>query len=343
MGERLVGGLTSLVIGRDCLSGLFTGEEPLLAVLTQAGEASATARAVIEAADAAGLRTSLKELPDGDAAKSLAVVEETAAWLAEVGMTRRGVIVGVGGGALTDAAGFVASVYMRGVPVRYVPTTLLAAVDAAIGGKTAVNVGGKNLIGTFAHPEKVVIDLEVLESLAEPLLADGMAEALKAGLVGDPDLFAILERSGLGAELEEVIERAIDVKAKIVDADFRESGIRAYLNYGHTVGHALERLAGLSHGRAVAVGMVAAGIASQIVTGFPDAERVQRVIESLGLPVSCQGVGRDDALRLVEMDKKRDPDGLRMVLLERIGRPVVSSVPAATLDAALEAIGIGGR
>lgn len=341
MVERTVGGLTSVVVGRGLLSEVTTGGEAMLAVLTQPG-AAGPAAAVVEAAGAVGVEAPLKQLPDGDAAKTLEVVAETVAWLAESGMTRRGVVAGVGGGALTDAAGFIASVYMRGVPVRYVPTTLLAAVDAAIGGKTGINVKGKNLVGTFSHPEKVIVDLEVLEQLAEPRRAEGMAEALKAGLVGDPELFVLLERDGIAAALDEVVERAIDVKARIVDADFREAGIRAHLNYGHTVGHAVERLTGWSHGRAVAVGMVAAGTASEATTGFPEKERVVRVIEALGLPVSCPGIERDDVLQLVELDKKRDSTALRMVLLEQIGRPVVASIPTATLDAALASIGIGG-
>ncbi len=334
--------MTQVVIGRDVASLVVVDAEPLVAVLAQSG-AMAFAESVATAATAVGSRVIFRELPDREEAKDLTVVGDVVDWMAGEGMTRHGLVVGVGGGALTDTAGFIASVYMRGIRVRYVPTTLLGAVDAAIGGKTGVNVGGKNLVGTFAPAESVFVDLDVLDDLPEALVMEGMAEALKAGLVGDVELFELLESDGSAADLEQVVTRAVAVKQSIVDADFREAGVRAHLNYGHTVGHALERLAGLSHGAAVAVGMVAAGAASEILTGFGDADRVRQAIAGLGLPVSCPSVSRSEVLRLIDVDKKRGREGeVRMVLLEEIGSPMVSPVPTTTLDAALQSIGIGG-
>ncbi len=341
MDERNVAGVTSVRIGRDNLGDVADGSEPLIAVLGQPG-GSHIAERVVADLEARGIPVETRLLPDSEAAKSLAVVEETTAWLGEIGLKRDGIVLGIGGGALTDVAGFVASVYMRGVEARYVPTTLLGAVDAAIGGKTAVNVGGKNLVGTFAHPERVIIDVGVLERLGDDLLAEGMAEAFKAGLIGDSDLVVLLESEGIRADLTQVVERSIAVKLAIADADFKEEGIRAHLNFGHTVGHAIEALAGWSHGRSVAVGMVAAAAISRSVCGFDGEERIATALTSLGLPVTGPELERTDVHRLMRIDKKGDSDGLRMVLLEGVGSPLVSNVDTATLESGLDAIGIGG-
>jgi len=340
MGERIAADVTSVTIGRDVLAGVADGSETLVVLLTQPGAAHVTAR-VVSDLEARSIPMVTRLLPDGEAAKSFSVVEETTAWMGQVGVRRDGIVVAIGGGALTDVAGFIASVYMRGVEARYVPTTLLGAVDAAIGGKTALNVGGKNLVGTFAQPDRVIIDVDLLAELPPPLLAEGMAEALKAGLIGDSALVDVIERSGLGADLEEVVKRAVAVKSTIVEADFREAGPRAHLNFGHTIGHAVEALAGWSHGRSVAVGMVAASAISRMVCRFEDEDRVRRMIAALGLPVACPGLNRGDLHRLMLIDKKSDSDGLRMVLLEGLGRPQVSHIDPATLDAGLDAIGIG--
>lgn len=340
MGERIAANVTSVTIGRGVLDEVADGSETLVVLLAQPGAAHVTTR-VVSDLEARTIPVVTRLLPDGESAKSFKVVEETTAWMGQVGVRRDGTVVAIGGGALTDVAGFIASVYMRGVEARYVPTTLLGAVDAAIGGKTALNVGGKNLVGTFAHPDRVIIDVDLLDELPDELLAEGMAEALKAGLIGDPALVDVIERSGLHADLEEVVRRAIAVKSAIVEADFRESGSRAHLNFGHTIGHAVEAVAGWSHGRSVAVGMVAASAISRMVCGFDDADRVAHVIAALGLPVECPGVSRRDLHRLIRVDKKSDSGGLRMVLLEGLGRPQVSHIDPATLDAGLDAIGIG--
>jgi 3-dehydroquinate synthetase len=310
-----------------------------VAVLTQPG-ATGIGRAVANRLEQRGLKAALLVLPDGEEAKSLAVVEEVYRWLIDLGLTRDDCIVGVGGGALTDVAGFVAATYLRGIESVYVTTTLLGAVDASIGGKTGVNLGGKNLVGAFHMPAGVVIDVEVLDSLPLHLKREGAAEALKAGLVGDPDLVALYEAEGMEADLLEVVTRAVAVKSAIVDEDFTDRGIRAILNYGHTIGHAVETAARLSHGEAVAVGMVAAGRAASLLLGFPDEDRQRRIIGSLGLPVSAAGIDPAAVRGLIELDKKRDAAGSRMVLLARVGDPRIQRVDSATVEAALQAVGI---
>ena len=217
---------------------------------------------------------------------------------------------------------------------------VLGAIDAAIGGKTGVNLGGKNLIGSFHHPSRVIIDLAVLEQLPTELRREGLAEALKAGLIGDVELFSHIESAGLEADLDLVVPSAVAVKAAVVDQDFRETGVRAILNYGHTIGHAVEIVAGLPHGHAVAVGMAAAGKISEELVRFEDEDRQRNAILRLGLPVAVTGVTRDTVLEVLARDKKRDASGMRMVLLRSIGRPIVQSVPNEAVSGGLSGIGI---
>jgi len=310
-----------------------------VAVVAQPSTA-ARGRGLARALAQSGVEVATRVLPDGEAVKDLAVITDLYRWMASIGITRSDTLVAVGGGALTDAAGFAAATYLRGIEVVYVPTTLLGAVDAAIGGKTAVNLGAKNLIGAFRHPARVVIDVDVLDRLPVGLKRAGAAEVLKAGMIGDERLVGLLEREGLDADLEELVDRAVAVKVAVVNRDFEERGDRAHLNYGHTVGHAVETASGCSHGEAVAVGMVAAGRASALDLGFPDEARQSAVIRRLGLPDSVPGLDRAVVMELMAMDKKRGRDGPRMVLLERIGSPRVATVGSATVDAALSAIGI---
>jgi 3-dehydroquinate synthetase len=311
-----------------------------VAVLTQP-TTETLARRLAGQARAEGMRAELRVLPDGEAAKELAVIEGVYRWLSRSGITRGDTVLAVGGGALTDAAGFAAATYLRGVEAVYVPTTLLGAVDAAVGGKTGVNLGAKNIVGAFRHPARVVVDVDVLDALGDDLKRTGAAEALKAGMVGDEALVALLEKAGLEADLGEVVDRALAVKAAVVERDFEEAGERAHLNYGHTVGHAVEVAAALSHGEAVGLGMIAAGRAAAIEVGFPDEERQSAAVARLGLPIVAPAVDAGAVAGLLAHDKKRDSAGLRMVLLEAVGEPRVRHVGPATVGAALEAIGIG--
>lgn len=298
------------------------------------------AEGVADALVSAGLRVSLFQVPDGDAAKTFSVVEQIALWLNDLQANRHDSVIAVGGGAVTDVAGFAAGIYLRGIEVVNIATTLLGAVDAAIGGKTGVNVGGKNLAGVFKHPAHVVIDLDVLDGLAGPLKAEGAAEAIKAGFVADMEITRLYEQHGLDAPLDEIVPRAVQVKADIVNQDYLEHGPRAHLNYGHTVGHAVEVAAGIPHGHAIAIGMMAAAAAAHHALGFRGSQRQRDAIAGLGLPVQAPPVDGMEIRRLMQLDKKRDEGGLRMVLLEDFERPTVIAVGPATVDAALSAVGI---
>ena len=316
-------------------------------VLTQPGPVAEVALAVARRVeqDMAGTNSPAQihilEIPDRDQAKTLAVVEGIYRELDRRRVDRYDTIVGVGGGAATDLAGFVASTWLRGVEVVYVPTTLLGAVDASIGGKTGVNRDGKNQIGTFRHPHRVVVSVDVLSKIPRSLLIEGMAETLKAGLIGDIQLMEILEEHGLDAPLEEVVSRAVRVKADVVTSDFHEMGRRAILNYGHTLGHAVETASGVPHGHAVAVGMVAAGAISAERVGFAHQDRQRRLIASLGLPTAAPPTERQVVIQLLGKDKKRQGRGLpKMVLLEDFGRPVVVDVTHEDLEIGLAAIGL---
>ncbi|MDH3260139.1 MAG: 3-dehydroquinate synthase [Acidimicrobiia bacterium] len=340
MGRLVIGEQSEILIDRDLLRGAILparSDRRKVAVFTQPG-ARHIAEMVVEGVASVDVQQMI--LPDRDTAKTLAVVQTAYEWLADMGMGRRDTIVGVGGGSVTDVAGFVAATYLRGIEVVHVPTTLLGAVDASIGGKTGVNLGGKNLVGSFHHPTRVLIDLDVLDRLPIELKREGMAEALKAALIGDPALLVHLESTGLGADLSVVVPRAVAVKVAVVDQDFRETGLRATLNYGHTIGHAVEITAGMPHGHAVAVGMAAAGRIAEELVGFANAGRQLKAIVGLGLPIATEGVERRPVLDVLTRDKKRDASGMRMVLLRAIGEPVVLSVSGEAIDAGLASIGI---
>jgi 3-dehydroquinate synthase len=342
--EILIGDRSRIVVGRRVLSaGVLLGERErmpaVVAIFTQPG-ASAIAGELAADVVAGGVRAEVRVLPDGEAAKDLAVAAHGYRWLAELGLGRWDVVVGVGGGSVTDLAGFVAATWMRGVEAIHVPTTLLGAVDAAVGGKTGVDLDGKNLVGAFHHPSRVIVDVEVLEGLPADLRREGLAEALKCGLIADRGLLELLEQRGEEADLAEVVRRAVAVKAAVVERDFREAGERAILNYGHTIGHAVEVAAGLRHGPAVAIGMVAAGRASALVLGFAEEARQRAAITGLGLPVAAPPTDAALVRRLVTLDKKRAGGEVRMVLLAGIADPRLLSVGAATVDAALAAIDI---
>ena len=341
MAKLTVAGATEVVIGRGRPSPLLpdrSGRERV-AILSQPG----SKRYALETAEelkTQSLAVDVIGLPDRDQAKTLAVAERAYDSLARFGLGRHDTVVGIGGGSVTDLAGFVAGTWLRGVEAVYLPTTLLAAVDASIGGKSGVNLAGKNLVGVFWHPSRVVIDIDILESLPPTLLREGLAEALKAGLIDDVELFESLETEGLGAPLEEVVTRAIVVKAGIVDRDERETGDRALLNLGHTLGHAIEFASRLSHGESVGLGLVAAARISESHFGFIHSDRVIKAVQGLGLPVTVTGPDRARVVDLLGHDKKRDAEGIRMVLLDDIGSPKIVHVSEQEIDAGLEAVGL---
>ena len=286
----------------------------------------------------AGIEPVTQVLPDGEDAKNLSVVEDVYRVLNRNGFTRDDVVIGVGGGALTDVAGFIAATYLRGISAVYVPTTLLGAVDAAIGGKTAVNVDGKNLAGVFAHPEAVLIDMDIIDALPDEQKIFGASEAIKTGFIADMAIVALFEGDGIDTDLEDVVNRSVAVKVRVVNEDFTEQGTRVVLNYGHTIGHGIESTTSMHHGEAIAVGMVAAGYASEHALGFTGASRQERVLADIGLPVRAPGARLQAVRSMMALDKKRDSAGLRMVLLEDFESPVVMRPDDATVQAAFAGI-----
>lgn len=344
--RRLSGGGETVVVGRGVVSRLAEllprREGRRRAAVVSQPSVRPVARRVADALRRSGLAAEVIAAPDAEAAKSLSAVEDLYRAFNRLRLTREDTVVVVGGGAITDAGGFAAATYLRGVEAVYVPTTLLGAVDAAVGGKTGVDVEGKNLAGVFAHPGLVAVDLDVLAGLPAPLVRQGSAEAYKVGLAVDPALAELYEHHGIDAPLEEVVIRAVSAKLEVIDSDFREHGRRAVLNLGHTVGHAVEVLGGLAHGEAVSVGLVAAVVVSREVLGFGEVERVVETLRRLGLPVRAPaGIGRRDVERLVALDKKRGPDAWRMVLLRAVGDARLVEVQPEVVGSGLDAVGIG--
>ncbi len=340
--ERLtVSGNTEVVVGKGLPTPLLPEREQRrrVVILTQP---AATGRAleISRILRGDGLASDVVGLPDRDEAKTLAVAESVYETLADRELTIHDTVVGVGGGSVTDLAGFVAGTWLRGVEVVHFPTTLLGAIDASVGGKTGVNIGGKNLVGVFWHPTRVVIDLTVLAQLPTSLVREGMAEALKAGLVGDPELVALLAAGGTDTPLREVVTRALKVKTRLVDLDPLDRAERAFLNFGHTIGHAIEFASQLSHGESVSLGMVAAAWISESRAGFGGKQAMIDTLSLLGLPVAAQDLDRTRIAALVNRDKKRDGAGTRMVLLEEVGRPVVAHVDPGEIELGLTAIGL---
>lgn len=340
--ERLtVSGTTEVMIGEGLPTPLLPEREQRrrVVILTQpavTGRALEISRTLRED----GLASDVVGLPDRDQAKTLAVAESVYESLADHELTIHDTVVGVGGGSVTDLAGFVAGTWLRGVEVVHFPTTFLGAIDASVGGKTGVNIGGKNLVGVFWHPTRVVIDLTVLAQLPASLVREGMAEALKAGFVGDPELVALLAAGGTDTPLREVVTRALKVKTRLVDLDPLDRAERAFLNFGHTIGHAIEFASQLSHGESVSLGMVAAAWISESRTGFGGKQAMIDTLSLLRLPVAAQGLDRTRIDDLVKRDKKRDGAGTRMVLLEEVGRPVVAHVDSGEIELGLTAIGL---
>ncbi len=293
-------------------------------------------------------------VPDAEAAKTVDVAASCWSALGRLGMTRSDVVVGVGGGATTDLAGFVAASWLRGVRVVHLPTTLLGMVDAAVGGKTGVNTPeGKNLVGAFHEPAGVLCDLSSLETLPRADLVAGLAEVVKCGFVADPEILELVEAAPAaaidpeGSLLRELVERAVRVKAAVVAGDLRETGAagggiggvgREVLNYGHTFGHAVEQLEGYTwrHGEAVAVGLVFAAELGRLA-GRLDAATAARhraVLRLLGLPTTYRGDAWTPLLAAMRVDKKARGDRLRFVVLEGLARPAVLSAPDPGLLAA---------
>ncbi|WP_226344812.1 3-dehydroquinate synthase [Agilicoccus flavus] len=293
------------------------------------------ATSVADGLAARGVQVHTEVVPDGEAAKTADVAVHLWGVLGRAGFTRTDAVVGVGGGAVTDLAGFVAATWLRGVAVVQVPTTLLAMVDAAVGGKTGINTPeGKNLVGAFHPPAGVLVDLRVLHSLPRADLVAGLAEVIKGGFIADPVVLDLVQADPAAATdprspvLAELVARKIAVKAEVVTADLTESWLREILNYGHTFAHAIEQVEGyrVRHGDAVAVGLVYAAELARLAGRLDDATvaRHRTVLEAVGLPTTYappEGVAWDDLLAVMRRDKKTRGAMLRFVVLSAVGAP----------------------
>jgi 3-dehydroquinate synthase len=268
-------------------------------------------------------------IEEGESRKTLATANEIVTHLLDRGAKRDSMLVEVGGGMIGDTAGFAAAIFLRGIELVHVPTTLLAQVDSSIGGKTAVNhARGKNLIGAFHPPRAVIVDPAVLHSLPERERVSGLYEALKGGVIGDPTLFEMFERAIV--ELDELIVRAILVKVNIVDADEREADLRRLLNYGHTIAHGIENAMnyeGITHGEAVAWGMIGANAIAVRRGILPRdvSERIERAILALDPRRVPSGVDANAILAATEHDKKNTGSARVMVLPRAVGACVIVS------------------
>jgi len=303
------------------------------AVITDANVGKHFARAALKSLSASGFAPVLVTVPAGEKSKRLATVEKCCDALAKHRIERKSFIVALGGGVVGDLAGFVAATYLRGIPFVQVPTTLLAQVDSSVGGKTGVNLqAGKNLVGAFYQPRLVLCDLAALKTLPKREYVSGLAEVVKYGVIYDAVLFAQLEHNLPKllqrdvATLRTVIARCCEIKAEVVGQDETESGLRAILNFGHTLGHAIENSSGYGkflHGEAIAIGQVLAAKLSQKILGLPsgDAKRIEKLFVQAGLPVKIK---LDDARRkklftAMKLDKKVSGGEIQFVLAEKIG------------------------
>ncbi|MGC5166326.1 3-dehydroquinate synthase [Luteimicrobium sp. DT211] len=336
-----------VLIGRHLLGELprLLGEGVRRVLVVHQPSLAASAEVVREDLAASGYEAFLAEVPDAEEAKSAQVAAFLWGVLGQADFTRSDAVVGVGGGATTDLAGFVAATWLRGIRVVHVPTTLLAMVDAAVGGKTGINTAeGKNLVGAFYPPAGVLADLATLESLPRFEFVAGLAEVVKTGFIADPRILELVEAHAgelrdwgswqaaggepsaeLRAVVAELVQRSVAVKAAVVGEDLKEAGLREILNYGHTLGHAVELAEryGWRHGAAVSVGMVFAAELSRLAGKLDDdvVDRHRSILSSLGLPTTYRGDRWDQLLTAMRRDKKTRGDLLRFVVLDDVARP----------------------
>ncbi|NKE08718.1 MULTISPECIES: 3-dehydroquinate synthase [Kocuria] len=308
----------------------------VLVIHPQALEANG--QVVVEQLQADGYQVYQAVIPDAEEGKRLEVAGFCWQALGQADFTRSDAIVSVGGGAVTDLAGFVAATWLRGIRVVHVPTTFLGMVDAAVGGKTGINTAeGKNLVGAFHPPAAVLCDLDALSTLPVNELLTGMAETVKCGFIADPVILDLIEQHPQEAKdpgsavLRELVERSVRVKAEVVSADLKESGRREFLNYGHTLGHAIENNERYQwrHGAAVAIGMIfAAELGRTAGTLSEDVvERHHRILNLLGLPTEYRYDQWPKLLEVMKRDKKTRGGLLRFVVLDDVARPRIMEVP----------------
>lgn len=280
------------------------------------------------------------EIGTGEQNKTLTTIDYIMGRLVELEADRSSYIVGVGGGIVCDITGFAASIYMRGLPFGFVSTTLLSQVDASVGGKNGVNYKGfKNMVGVFNQPDFVICDFAMFKTLDRHEFIGGFAEIIKHGAIKDIQLFEFIEQhyeKALNydeAVLQRLVKDSVLIKSKVVEADEREKGERKKLNFGHTFGHAIEKLSTISHGQAVSIGMAMAADAS-VKKGLlqkTDAERLKRLIVNMQLPVTCD-LGKDQIFNAMKKDKKREGGSVHLILLEAIGNATIVNVTYNELE-----------
>jgi 3-dehydroquinate synthase len=322
-------GLLADIGGLGLASGLTRGR---CALITDSNVGTLYSTAVLKALSGSGFHPHLIEIPPGERSKSLAMLEQVYRHLAEVDLDRNSAIFALGGGVVGDLAGFAAATYFRGVPLVQVPTSMIAQVDSALGGKTGVNLrDAKNLIGAFYQPRLVVADIDTLMSLPEREFREGLAEVIKYGAIMDAPFIDWLEQempmilAREAGHLTEMVARSLRHKAQIVSRDEREGGLRKILNFGHTLGHALETSTAYGsylHGEAVAIGMAAAARLSTRYAGLrsDDARRLEQLLKAAGLAIDLPaGWLTGELLRALRLDKKRRGDTVEFVLLDRLG------------------------
>jgi 3-dehydroquinate synthase len=329
------------VIGRGLLHEVSKGLDGVKKVLILHPVAlAATAEAIREDLSTKGFEALIAEVPNGEDSKRIEVAAFCWGIMGKADFNRNDAVIGLGGGATTDLAGFVAATWLRGVRSILIPTTLLGMVDAAIGGKTGVNTAeGKNLVGAFHMPHRVIIDLDTLETLPKNDLVAGMAEVAKYGFISDPWILEALtdsEATNPKSELiEELIRRSVAIKQRVTEADFREAGEREYLNYGHTLGHAIELAERYKwrHGAAVSIGMMFAAELALLSGKLSekDVELHRSVLGGLGLPLSYKADKWDQLLATMQKDKKSRSGSLRFVVLDGIGKPGMLHAPTPEL------------
>ena len=334
--------MSKVLIGRALLNEIpetLHGSKKVLIVYPQ--PLAATADVLAENLKSAGIQTYMAEVPAAEDAKRVEVAAFCWQIMGQGEFNRNDAVIGLGGGSTTDLAGFVAATWLRGIRSVLIPTTMLGMVDAAIGGKTGINTSeGKNLVGAFHLPDSVVIDLDTLSSLPRNELLAGMAEVVKYGFIAAPEILEIIESDESATDptseaFERMIRESVRIKTDVTSRDFKESGDREFLNYGHTLGHAIEHAERYKwrHGAAISIGMVFAAELSMLSGKLSEAEvsRHRSIFESLGLPITYRADRWPQLLDTMQRDKKARGGALRFVVLDRIGKPSILSAPTPEL------------
>jgi 3-dehydroquinate synthase len=318
-----------------------------LAVVSDSNVAPLYSGPLLESLSSAGFEPSLHTVPAGEASKSVSVVEEVCREMIRAGHDRSSALVALGGGVVGDLAGFVAAIFYRGIPFVQIPTTIVSQIDSSVGGKTGVNAPeGKNLIGAFHQPRLVLADTETLASLPAREFNEGFAEVIKHAAIRDGEMLDDIMKVGGPRGLGSLVARNVAIKARVVEDDEREtSGTRAHLNYGHTIGHAIEAAGGYGrflHGEAISLGLVAAGrISSQKVgLGVDSAQRVNAALQKFDLPTQLPAdIGTDQILDLMKTDKKFAGGQIRFVVVPELGSAELrSDITEEEITAAIEAL-----